>query len=260
MIRPVDVGYSGIMFSVEDRDRIRELLIKKARADSRLVAAAAVGSSASGGDRWSDLDLTFGVADGVRVEAVLTDWTQDLLDDCDAVVLFDLPVLSTIYRVFLLPGTLQVDLSFTPAAEFGAYGPQFQVLFGEAVKHPFASPPSSDHIFGLGVHHAVRGHICIERGRLWQAEYWIHAVRDQALSLACHRRGLEASHGRGFDSLPREVLDPLAGALVGALTVGDLRRALAAATAGLVREAGDLLDRARRVWAELDELCRPLPM
>ena len=114
------------MFSPDERERIREMLIEKARADSRLVAAAAIGASAAEGDRWSDLDLTFAVADGVSVETVLADWTQALLADFDAVVLFDLPFLSTIYRVFLLPGKLQVDLSFTPAAEFGALGPRFQ--------------------------------------------------------------------------------------------------------------------------------------
>ncbi len=245
------------MFSVEDRERVRDLLIAKARSDSCLAAAATVGSSAGGGDRWSDLDLTFGVASGTPVEAVLTDCTQALLADFDAAVLFDLPVLSTIYRVFLLPGALQVDLSFTPAAEFGARGPRFQLLFGAAVERPFAPPPSPEHLFGLGAHHAVRGYICIERGRLWQAEYWIHEVRDQALFLACRRLGLEGSNGRGFDRLPQDVLDPFVGALVGALTVAELRRALAAATAGLLREAGAIPEVAGRVRTELEDLCRP---
>jgi len=179
------------LFSIEDRERIRGLLTEKARADPRLVAAAAVGSSAVGGDRWSDLDLTFGVADGVPVEEVLAEWTRSVVADLDAAMLFDLPVLSTIYRVFLLPGALQVDLSFTPAAEFGAHGPRFQLLFGETTKYSGAPPPSPDQLFGLGVHHAVRAHICILRGRHWQAEYWIHGARDQALSLACRRFGLE---------------------------------------------------------------------
>src|SRR5665213_1146024 len=136
------------MFSVEYREHIRELLVEKARSDSRLPAAASVGGSAGQGDRWSDLDLTFAVADGTPVEAVLADWTQTLLADFDAVVLFDLPFLSTIYRVFLLPGKLQVDLSFTPAAEFGALGPRFQLLLGAAVERPFPPSPSPEHIFG----------------------------------------------------------------------------------------------------------------
>jgi hypothetical protein len=245
------------MFSVEDREHVRESLLEKARLDSRLVAAAAVGGSASRGDRWSDLDLTFGVADGVPVEAVLTEWTQALLAEFDAEVLFDLPVGPTIYRVFLLPGILQVDLSFTPAAAFGARGPRFHLLFGTAVERPFAPPPSPEHLFGLGVHHAVRGHICIQRGRLWQAEYWIHGVRDQALALACCRLDLETSNGRGFDHLPPEVLDAFAGALVGTIAEPELRRALAVGTIGLLREAGGTSEAAKRVRRDLDEICHP---
>ncbi len=248
------------MFATEDRERIRELLVEKARSDPRVVAAAAVGSSASDGDRWSDLDLTFGVADGVAVEAVLADWTQTLVADFDAVVLFDLPVLATIYRVFLLPGVLQVDLSFTPAAEFGALGPRFRLLFGEAVERPWGSPPSSAQMVRLGVHHAIRGHICIERERLWQAEYWIHGARDQALSLACRRHGLEESHGRGFDRLPPDVRERFAGALVGSLAVDELRRALAVATTGLLEEADDTPEVVRRLRPMLAELCRLAPL
>jgi hypothetical protein len=249
------------MFSVEDREITRKLLIEKARLDSRVVAAAAIGSSAGDGDRWSDLDLTFAVAEGVLVEAVLSDWTQALLSEFAAAVLFDLPFRSTIYRVFLLPGSLQVDLSFTPASEFGALGPRFQLLFGEAVARALVSPPAPEYIFGLGVHHAVRGHICIERGRLWQAEYWIHGVRDQALALACRRLDLEVSNGRGFDSLPADVLDPLKNALVGNLTVDELRRTLTTATAGLLREATHIPGQgARRVRSELKELCGTVPI
>jgi hypothetical protein len=248
------------MFSVEERERIRELLVEKARSDVRLVAAAAVGGSAGDGDRWSDLDLSFGVADEVPVETVLTDWTQDVVGQFHAAVLFDLPFLSTIYRVFLLPGKLQVDLSFTPAAEFGALGPRFQLLFGEAVERSTVPPRSPEHTFGLAVHHAVRGHTCIERGRLWQAEYWIHALRSEAMSLACGRLGLETSYGRGFDRLPHDVLEPFEGALVGSLTVPELRRALAAATTGLLRE-GEHIPRIEP-WerSELEELSWSAPI
>ncbi len=243
------------MFAVEERERIRAVLVEKARGDERVVAAAAVGASAVGGDQWSDLDLTFGVADGVAVQEVLADWTRTMVEDFAAVVLFDLPFLSTIYRVFLVPGALQVDLSFTPAAEFWARGPRFQVLFGETVEHPFTPAPPAAYQFGLGVHHVVRGYICIERGRLWQAEYWISAIRDQALTLACYRLGLETSYGRGFDSLPAAVTEALAGSLVGELTVEALRRALAVATAGLLREAGDGVEAVGQVRPLVAEMC-----
>ena len=48
------------MFSTQDRDRIRERVLQLAASDARVVAGAVVGSLAhGGGDRWSDLDLTF---------------------------------------------------------------------------------------------------------------------------------------------------------------------------------------------------------
>ena len=49
------------------------------RSRIRVVAAAAVGSlAADSGDRFSDLDLTFGIADHVPVAAVLNGWTCTL--------------------------------------------------------------------------------------------------------------------------------------------------------------------------------------
>jgi hypothetical protein len=246
------------MFTIEDREHIREQIIAKARSDPRLVAAAAVGSSAGQGDRWSDLDFTFGVAEHASIDDVLTDWTEILRGGFDAVVLFDLPFLSTIYRVFLLPGMLQVDLSFTPAADFGARGPRFKLLFGEAVERPFTPPPSPESIFGLGVHYAHRAYVCIGRGQLWQAEYLIHGARDHALTLACLNRGLAASYGRGFDQLPAEVLDSLADAFVAGITVEELRRALAPVIAALLREAGHILDQSASWFRpQLEELCPP---
>ena len=69
------------MFSVEDRDALRERVLLLAEDDARVVAGAAVGSLAlDGGDRYSDLDLTFAVAEGVLVPTVLDDWTRTLAD------------------------------------------------------------------------------------------------------------------------------------------------------------------------------------
>src|SRR5207237_568891 len=85
------------------------------------VAGAAVGSLAvDGGDRFSDLDLTFGIADHVPVADVLNDWTRALIDEADAVHLADLTRGPTTYRLFLLPDALQLDLSLTPAARLPA--------------------------------------------------------------------------------------------------------------------------------------------
>ncbi len=58
--------------------------------------------------------IPFGLIDGASVDEVLADESKDLAAEFDAVDLFDVQVGSTVYRVFLLPGNLQVDLSFTP--------------------------------------------------------------------------------------------------------------------------------------------------
>src|SRR5207237_1577768 len=107
------------VFTVEQRDALRERVLTLAEEDPRIVAGAAVGSLAlGGGDRFSDLDLTFAVADDVPVAEVLHDWTRRLSDELDAMQLVDLERGPTIYRVFLLPDALQFDLSLTPAARF----------------------------------------------------------------------------------------------------------------------------------------------
>jgi hypothetical protein len=233
------------MFSPDTREHLRDYLIEKAHCDPRIVAAAAVGGSAADGDRWSDLDLTFGVAADATMDEVLSDWTEAMRFEFNAAILFDLTRGSSIYRVFLLPGMLQVHLSFTPAADFGARGPRFQLLFGEAIEHPLAPPEPSDHLFGLGIHHLVRATLCIERGRLWQAEFWVHEARDDALTLACRRFGLEESYGRGFDMLPADLRDQVLDGLVGKLTPEELRRAVSAVLATLLREGGHVAEAAR---------------
>lgn len=242
------------MYSIEDRDRIRDLVIEKARADPLIVSAALIGSTVTGGDRWSDLDLTFGVARGVPIESVLERWTLDVVTEFDAVVLFDLLIPSTIYRVFLLPGALQVDLSFTAEDEFGARSPRFRLLFGHAIERPASSPPSPEQLFGRGVHYITHAHVCIERGRLLQAEHWIHEARYQALTLACARLGLDVTYGRGFGKLPSDVSEPLNDALVRELSVGELRRALAVAMTGLLREARTMPEFVSRVRPMLKDL------
>jgi len=243
------------MFSVGDRERLRDRVLQLAGSDARVVAGAAVGSLALGeGDRWSDLDLTFAVDDALSMFEILEDWTGKIVAEFEAVQLFDLPSGSSIYRVFLLPGCLQFDLSFTPAASFGASGPKFKLLFGQTAEKPHAQPTPAQELFGYAVHHALRARFCIERGRYWQAEYWISGARDNALSLACQRRGLAEMHGRGFDTLPGEVLDIFANALVQRLERGELLRALGCAIDGLLAEAGEARELAARVEPQLREL------
>lgn len=229
------------MFASEDRDAVRDRLLDMAKVDPRVVGAALVGSlSVGSGDRWSDLDLTFAVADDVQVDEVIADWTSQLATDLDAVVLFDLPSGHTIYRVFLLPHCLQVDLSFTPAAWFSPRGPRFRLLFGGAGEVSAPEPPDPRELFGWAVVYARAARGYIARGRWWQAEHCIAGVRDRTLALACIRRNLESSHGRGYDDLPPTVLDPMRRTLVSSLEPEALLEALRASVEALLRESGDL--------------------
>ena len=242
----------GRLFSVEYRDRIRDRTLELAASDARVVAGAVVGSLALGeGDRWSDLDLTFAVADEVNQLGVLEEWTLKLVDEFDAAQLFDLPSGASIYRVFLLPGCLQFDLSFTPTSKFGATGPKFKLLFGSSVEKPHFQPPVAHELFGYAVHHALRARFCIERGRFWQAEYWISGVRDYALNLACLRHGLPANNGRGYDALPVDMRTSFTGALVTSLDRAELLRALECAIASLLQEAHEVQELAKKVEPQL---------
>jgi hypothetical protein len=246
------------VFTTEDRDRVRDRLVEMARSDPRIVSAALIGSLAlGGGDRWSDLDLTFGLAQDASMNDLIADWTDRMRAEFDAAHLFDLPYLSTMYRVFLLPNDLQVDLSFTPGAEFGALGPKFELLFGTAVERAHFPVPSADDLFGLAAHHALRARFCIERGRLWQAEYWISGIRDQALALACLRRGLATSYGRGFDQLPADVRDRFDDALVRTVERAELLRALERAIDGLLGQSDQVGHLASKVGAQLRQLVSP---
>jgi hypothetical protein len=241
------------VFTAEQRDALRERVLRLAEEDERVVAGAVVGSFAvDSADRFSDVDLTFGIADHVQVADVLDDWTHSLTDELDAVRLADLERGPTTYRVFLLPETLQFDLSMTPAAEFRPAGPRFRLLFGEtATGMPevptqpvtgdlfIPTPSVSEEIFGWGVVYALHAHACIERGRPWQAEHYVGAVRDHALSLACLRLGLPAVQARNYDDLPAETLARFDDAHVGSVEPAALRAALAVSVLTLIRESAE---------------------
>jgi hypothetical protein len=239
------------VYTVEQRDALREYVLRLADGDERIVAGAVVGSLALGaGDRFSDLDLTFAVSDDAGVPQVLSDWTSALADERDAVQLVDLERAPTIYRVFLFPDALQFDLSMTPASQFRPGGPRFRLLFGETVASKpdaprptpnlgIATPVTPHDLFGWGVIYALHTRSCIERTRLWQAEHYIGALRDHALALACLREGIIAVQARGYDDLPAETLSRFEATHVGALEQDALRAALTASVAALLHEGTD---------------------
>jgi predicted nucleotidyltransferase len=241
------------MFTVEDRERLREALISTAEADACIASAALVGSLALGHeDRWSDIDLALEVDASAERDAVIAEWTDRMYAEHTAVHHLDVPAGHALYRVFLLANTLQVDLSFWPAGGLHATGPGFQLLFGAAANEFPAPPPAAPVLIGMAWLYALHARSSIARGRLWQAEYMISGMRDQVLALTCLRHRLPTAHGRGFDLLPPEATAAFEPALVPSLDIPALKRAIATVSEALLNEAR----RADRTLA--DRLADPL--
>ncbi len=175
---------------------------------------------------------------------MLADWTDRVYRDHAAVHHLDVTRGTTLYRVFLLASTLQVDLAFWSAAEFGAIAPTFRLLFGMAHERPTPPAPAAAELIGMGWLYALHARSSIARGRMWQAEYMISGMRDHVLALMCLRHGVPAVQGRGMDLLPSAIIAGLTGALVCSLDIDELRRAF-----GVISEA--LLGEIERVDAGL---------
>ncbi|MHB8599145.1 MAG: hypothetical protein ACYDER_20325 [Ktedonobacteraceae bacterium] len=225
------------MFTAEQRDHVRNYVLEMAQTDPRVTGGALIGSTAAGtGDNWSDIDITFGIATGNTIETAIDDWTQILEREFGVLDHFDLHSGSSIYRMFLLPDGLEIDVSVTPEGDFGARGPHFHILSGSAQQLKATPLPDVRHIIGLSWHHVFHARSCIEHNKPWQAEYWISEVRNHMIALACIRLGESAVHGRGADKLPAAVTNPFADTLVRSLDEPELRRALAVATICLIAE------------------------
>jgi hypothetical protein len=160
------------------------------------------------------VDLVFAV--DIPVDAALDPWTDRLYAEFGALHHWDLPAGPIVYRVFLLPGSLEVDIAFTPAAEFGPLGPNWRTVFGRVMECPAGGPADPGNLIGLAWHHALHARVCVERRRWWQAEHWIGAVRAQVIALACLRLGHRLRQGRppaagGADRAARGDPGPVAG-------------------------------------------------
>ena len=227
------------MFTAEFREQVRKRVLELVRVDPRVTGGALTGSTAIGlGDQWSDIDLAFGIADGNRLEDVLDDWTHLLDQEFGVLHHFDLHASQRrISRVFLLPGGLEIDVVVLAAEDLGAGGPRFRALFGTTHELEAQPQPDASYLLGMSWLHVLHARACIERHKLWQAEYFIRGIRDHVLALACLRLGEDTRYyGVGADRLPAAVTAPLTEALVRSLDVLELRRALAVATLCLIRE------------------------
>ena len=241
-----------MLFTPDDRERLRSALLAEIGADARITGAAMTGSASLGKeDRWSDIDLAFGIASDLA--GVLQDCTARMYAVHGALHHVDVLRESTTYRVFLLANTLQVDLAFAPAADFRARAPSFKLVKGTAAPADHRPPPTAEFLIGMAWLYALHARSSIARGRFWQAEYMISGVRDHVLALACLRHGLPTAEGRGFDQLPDR--DTFRGALVQSLERDELQRAFRFAMEALLRESeradADLTSRLRAALIEI---------
>lgn len=248
------------MFTPEHRTHIRTTLLEEAAKDRRIVGAAITGSAAAGReDQWSDIDLAFGVIDAAEIPNVLSDWTNRMYGCHQALHHLDVRAGNWIYRVFLLPGTLQVDLAFVVADEFRPLAPTFHLVFGTAGEPMNGSPPSPADIIGWGWLYAVHARTCLARRRFWQAEYMISSIRDSALTLACIRHGLPTVHGRGLDLLPDEVSRKFESSLIRRLDAQEIARAFRVVTQGYLDEIShvdaELAGRLQSAFRQMNEHC-----
>ncbi|HET6738250.1 MAG TPA: nucleotidyltransferase domain-containing protein [Kribbella sp.] len=224
-------------FTVSERSALRDALVAAARSDDSITGAALTGSASVGAeDEWSDIDLCLGLAADADQEAVLADWTAVMYAEHGAVHHTDVRSRATIYRVFFLESTLQVDIAFAPAAEFGALAPTFKLLFGAAVEQPLRTAPPPVDLIGLGWLYALHARSSIARGKAWQAEYMISGVRDHVLMLMCVRHDVPHSQGRGLHLLPSALAATVEPTLVRSLEPGELRRAFRASVDVLLTE------------------------
>ncbi|WP_290060439.1 nucleotidyltransferase domain-containing protein [Amycolatopsis solani] len=236
------------MFTTGERTSLRDALVEAARSDERVTGAALTGSAAlDAEDAWSDIDLAFAVTGDP--EPVLADFTARMYAEHGAAHHMDVGFERTTFRVFLLGSTLQVDLAFWPAEDFGATSPKFRLLFGTANEREPTPPPDARRLIDLAWLHALHARSSLARGRGWQAEYMVGRVREYALALACLRHGLPAVEGRGLDQLPASVTRPFEATLARGLD--DLGRAFHAVTELLIGEVG-------RVDAALGRRLAPL--
>jgi len=249
------------VYSPAERSELRDALVAAARADERLSGVAVFGSAALGQeDRWSDVDLAFGVTDSEQLSTALAGWTASMYSGHGAVHHVDVMAGDSVYRVFLLSNTLQVDLAFSPAKAFGARGPKFRLLSGSAADWQPAPPTEPQPLIGMGWLHALHARSALARGRRWQAEYMISGVRDHALALACLRYGLATAQGRGVDHLPKPLLTAYEDSLIRSVEIPELQRAFGASVDHLLQEAREAdATLADRLAVPVSEIASSIP-
>lgn len=225
------------VFTPDEREWLRAELVSAARSDPRVCGAAHTGSAAALRlDRWSDIDLALCLHPDASPEQVIADWTQRLYHDHEAVAHVDVMRGATLFRVFLLASTLQVDVAFWNAEHFGATGPNFQLVFGQARPPLPAADSNPGFLIGMAWLYALHVRSSLARGRIFQAEYMLSGMRNHVCELTCLRYGVNPNQGRGLDDLPAVERDTMAKCVPRSIEHSELRRAFQATMRSLLAE------------------------
>lgn len=225
------------MYSKEYRNKVQSSIITFAKEDVRITDCAIVGSESIGkNDEWSDIDLTFGVSMETEIPKILLDWNELMTKNFEANVLFDLAFRESIYRVYLLPNALQVDLSFTPTKQFGAITEKFKLIFGEEKNRDSKPVPKPKTIFGYAVLYALKTRCSIEREKFWQAHYYLEKFKENIMTLKCLSENLNPFDGRDYDKLSDSFLIQIQSSLIGSLSRHNLNKSLKILTIILINE------------------------
>jgi hypothetical protein len=189
---------------------------------------------------------------------VIAAWTHRLYRHHGAITHCDVKRGDTLYRVFLLHNTLQVDISFWPAEWFRAVGPKFKLISGVANERQPSLADSTAELIGLAWLYALHVRSSIARRRLLQAEHMLSSMRNRVLALACLRQGFSAGEGRGYDDLADDQGSGFVECYPSSLDTEELHRALQRAMSALLIEIrlrdSDL---AERIGTTLSEITRP---
>lgn len=225
------------IFTPDDRERLRAKLVSAAQRDPSLCGAAHTGSAASSRlDRWSDIDLALCLKPAAPRDHVISAWTELLYRDHEALAHVDVVRGTTLFRVFLLKNTLQVDIAFWSADDFAPIGPNFRPIFGDPMPLRLAPPPDPHTLIGMAWLYALHVRSSLARGRTLQAEYMLSGMRNHVFELTCLRCGVIAQQGRGLDDLPPSERDAVASCLPQSLQPPELQRAFQHATQTLLKE------------------------
>jgi hypothetical protein len=225
------------IFTPDQREHLRDELVSAAQKDPNVCGAAHTGSAASQRlDRWSDIDLALCLKPTAAHDQVVAEWTERLYQHNEAVAHLDVMRGATLFRVFLLKNTLQVDIAFWSAEDFAAIGPNFKLIFGDA-QEPRPSPPTDRNgLIGMAWLYALHVRSCIARGRVLQADYMLSGMRNHVFELTCIGCGVVAQQGRGLDDLPVAEKNAAAICIPRSLETAELKRAFQQTMRALLSE------------------------